>query len=212
MSATGNVRTDGSLLSRADQSLFKLESLLNLAAGLVTLAVMFLAVANIVGRYFGYPVPGYVDYMEQAVPAIAILGIAYCQRLGGHIRMDIVVGALKGRMLWFAELVGILLMLIITAVLIYGSWDHAERAIRLGDSTVDINLPTWPTKILCPLLFAVLVVRLLIHLIAYARALKTGDNEPVAVPLIEDVATQTKREAETVSGLEGENDTEKDVR
>ena len=206
MSATGNVRTDDSLLSHLDQGLFKLESLLNLAAGLVTLLVMFIAVANIVGRYFGYPVPGYIDYMEQAVPAIAILGIAYCQRLGGHIRMDIVVGKLKGRALWFAEFLGVLLMLAITAVLIYGSWDHAYRAISLGDSTVDINLPTWPTKILFPILFAILSVRLAIHVVAYFKAFRSGDTEPVAVPLIEDVAAQTKREAETVSGLEAEND------
>lgn len=206
MSATGNVRTDGSLLSWFDQTLFKLESALNLLAGLVTLFVMFVAVGNIVGRYLGYPVPGYIDYMEQAVPAIAILGIAYCQRLGGHIRMDIVVGKLKGRVLWAAELIGVLLMMVITAILFYGSWDHAWRAISLGDSTVDINLPTWPTKILFPILFVILLVRLAIHLLAYAKALKSGEAEPVAVPLIEDVATQTKREAETVSGLETEND------
>ena len=204
MSATGNVRTDDSLLSSLDQNLFKIESLLNLLAGLITLFVMFVAVANIVGRYFGYPVPGYIDYMEQAVPAIAILGIAYCQRLGGHIRMDIVVGSLKGRALWFAEFLGVLFMLLITAILIYGSWDHAYRAISLGDSTVDINLPTWPTKILFPILFAILSVRLAIHVIAYLKAIGSGADEPVAVPLIEDVAEQTKREAETVSGLEGE--------
>ena len=204
MAATGNVRTDGSFLSRLDQNLFKLESMLNLLAGLVTLAVMFVAVGNIVGRYFGYPVPGYIDYMEQAVPAIAILGIAYCQRLGGHIRMDIVVGALSGRVLWFAEFLGVLLMLLITAVLIYGSWDHAARAINLGDSTVDINLPTWPTKILFPILFSILSVRLTIHVVAYLKALQTGESEPVAVPLIEDVAEQTKREAQSVSGLEEE--------
>jgi len=161
MAAAGNVRIDNSLLSRIDQRLFKLESLLNLLAGLITLFVMFVAVANIVGRYFGYPVPGYIDYMEQAVPAIAILGIAYCQRIGGHIRMDIVVGALKGRVLWFAEFLGVLFMLLITSVLIYGSWDHAFRFAE-------------------------------------------GTQDPVAVPLIEDVAEQTKREAETVSGLEGE--------
>jgi len=205
MAATGNVRTDGSLLSRFDQNLFKLESFLNLLAGLITLGVMFVAVGNIVGRYLGYPVPGYIDYMEQAVPAIAILGVAYCQRLGGHIRMDIVVGALKGRVLWFAEFLGVSFMLAITAVLIYGSWDHAYRAITLGDSTVDINLPTWPTKILFPLLFLILSVRLTIHVVAYLRAMQTGESEPVAVPLIEDVAEQTKREAETVSGLEGES-------
>jgi len=204
MAAAGNVRIDNSLLSRIDQRLFKLESLLNLLAGLITLFVMFVAVANIVGRYFGYPVPGYIDYMEQAVPAIAILGIAYCQRIGGHIRMDIVVGALKGRVLWFAEFLGVLFMLLITSVLIYGSWDHAFRAISLGDSTVDINLPTWPTKILFPILFAILAIRLVLHVIAYFKAFAEGTQDPVAVPLIEDVAEQTKREAETVSGLEGE--------
>ena len=204
MSASGNVRTDNSLLSVLDQSLFKLESLLTLVAGIITLSVMFVAVANIVGRQFGYPVPGYIDYMEQVVPAIAILGIAYCQRLGGHIRMDIVIGTLKGRALWFAEFLGVLLMLMITLVLIYGSWDHAYRAISLGDSTVDINLPTWPVKILFPILFVILSIRLVLHVLAYLRALATGDDEPVAVPLIEDVAQQTKREAETVSGLEEE--------
>jgi len=204
LSATGNVKTDGSLLSRLDQSLFKLESLLNLAAGLVILGVMFIAVGNIVGRYFGFPVPGYVDYMEQAVPMAAILGVSYCQRLGGHIRMDIVVATLKGKALWFAEFLGVLLMLFITLMLVYGSWNHAERAIKLGDSTVDINLPTWPTKILFPIMFFVLALRLVIHCLAYLKALKNSEVEPVAVPLIEDVATQTKREAETVSGLEGE--------
>lgn len=202
MSSTANVRTDGSVLSKLDQGLFKLEGALNLLAGMIILCVMFVAVANIVGRFFGYPVPGYIDYMEQAVPAIAILGIAYCQRVGGHIRMDIVVGALSGRALWIAEFLGTLLMLLITAVLIYGSWDHAYRAIRLGDSTVDINLPTWPTKILFPILFSILLVRLAIHTLAYFKAIKNSDVEPVAVPLIEDVAEQTKREADTVSGLD----------
>ena len=206
MSASGNVRTDDSILSGLDQSLFKLESLLNLLAGLITLAVMFIAVANIVGRYFGYPVPGYIDYMEQAVPAIAILGIAYCQRLGGHIRMDIVIGTLKGKALWIAEFLGVLLMLLITAILIYGSWDHAYRAITLGDSTMDINLPTWPTKILFPILFCILSIRLALHVLAYLKAIRSGEAEPVAVPLIEDVAQQTKREAETVSGLESETE------
>ena len=47
-------------------------------------------------------------------------------------------------------------------------------------------------------------VRLAIHVVAYLKAVRDGGEEAVAVPLIEDVATLTKREAETVSGLEGE--------
>ena len=202
MSASHNVKTDDSTLSRLDQRLFRLEEWLNLTSGLVILGVMFIAVGNIIGRYLGFPVPGYIDWMEQSVPAIAILGISYCQRLGGHIRMDIVIGKLKGRWLWFAELLSTLLMLLITMALIYGSFDHASRAIRLGDSTVDINLPTWPAKILFPIVFTILALRLILQLVAYLRAIRTVAEVPVAVPLLEDAATQAKREAETVSGLE----------
>jgi len=98
MSSSSTVREDGSLLSRADQTFFKLESILNLAGGIVIFAVVLLAVANILGRkLFNIPVSGYIDWTEQSMAFFAFLGIAYCQRMGGHIRMDIFVGSLKGR-------------------------------------------------------------------------------------------------------------------
>ena len=49
-----------------------------------------------------------------------------------------------------------------------------------------------------------LAVRLGLQLWAYGRAVRTGEDEPVAVPLIEDAASQAAHEAETVSGLEDE--------
>ncbi|TYO90735.1 TRAP transporter small permease subunit [Oceanicella actignis] len=200
-----SVLEDDSLLSRLDRALFRVESALNLAGGLLILAVMLLSVANILGRkLFDAPISGYIDWMIQAVPLMAVLGIGYCQRLGGHIRMDFVIGKLNGRAVWAFELLSTLLMLIITAALIYGTWDHAERAIRLGDSTVDINLPIWPTKLAFPIMFALLAVRLTLQLWAYWRALAAGELTPVAVPLIEDAAAQARHEAETVSGLEDE--------
>jgi len=42
MSSSSTVREDGSLLSRADQTFFKLESILNLAGGIVIFAVVWL--------------------------------------------------------------------------------------------------------------------------------------------------------------------------
>lgn len=203
--SSGNVREDASAVSRADRALFKLESGLNLAAGLVILAVMLLSVANILLRkFFNWPVPGYIDWMISAVPLMAFLGISFTQRLGGHIRMDLLVSKLKGRALWVAELVGVLGILLITLVLIYGSWDHAMRALNFGDSTGDIRLPTWPVKIVVPICLALLSVRLIMQMWAYGRAIRTGEDEPVAVPMIEDAASQAAHEAETVSGLEDE--------
>ena len=68
---------------------------------------MLLAVVSVgAQRDANAPLPGYVDWIEQAMPLIAFMGIAYVQRDGGHIRMDILVGRLSGRALWAAELSG----------------------------------------------------------------------------------------------------------
>lgn len=201
-----SVRTDDSARSRADQLLFKLESFMALAGGLAILGAMILSVVNILARKFiNWPVPGYVAIMSQIMPIMAFMAIAYCQRVGAHIRMDIVVGKLTGKALWLAEFAGVILMAILTAALIYGSFDHALRALTLGDTTDDMNIPTWPVKMLVPIMFCFLLARFALQSWAYWIAIRTGAEEPVAVPLIEDAATQAMNEAETVSGLAEDN-------
>lgn len=207
MSAS-SVREDGSAASIADRALHLVEKLLALLGGICILGVMLMSVANILGRkLFDMPVPGYIDWMMQLVPAMAFLGLAYAQRQGAHIRMDILVGRLHGRALWIAEFAGVLLMLLVAGALVYGTWDHAARAFNLGDSTTDINLQTWPVKALVSAMLALFCVRCALQLWAYGRAIVTGEAEPVAIPLIEDAATQAKNEAETVSGLADDEET-----
>ncbi len=200
MAGSTSVREDNSRLSRFDQSLFKLESLLALIGGMVILALMLLAVAQILGRkLFNSPVPGFIDWVEQAMAVFAFLGIAYCHRLGGHIRMDILISQLKGRALWVAEFTTTLLMLFLSLMLTWGSWLHFMRAFTNGDSSIDIGLPLWPAKLLVPLALGLLSIRLTIHLIGYGKAVLSGEDEPIAVPLIEDAATLAAREAEAVT-------------
>lgn len=198
-----NIRTDRSLLSRLDVGLGHIERALTLVGGVAILTAMVISVVNILGRkLLNMPVPGYVAIMQQLVPIMAFLGLAYCQRLGSHIRMDILVGRLKGRPLWIAEFFGILTVLILAAALVYGSWDHAWRAYTLGDTTDDLGIVTWPVKMVIPVMLTMLILRFLLQLWGYGRASLTGEAEPVAIPLIEDAATQARHEAETVSGLE----------
>ena len=207
MASSSTVLEDNSLLSRIDRLYFKLESLLNLIGGAVIFMIVLLAVTNILGRkLFDMPVSGYIDWTEQAMAFFAFFGIAYCQRQGGHIRMDIFVGFLRGRSLWFFELVSTLLMLSITIVLVIGSYEHFLRAWTNGDSSFDIDLPTWPAKLVVPVMLTVLALRLFLNVWGYFRALKEGGDQPIAVPLIEDAATQAAKEAQTVSasGTSGE--------
>ena len=201
MSGAANVRTDASRLSRLDQALHRLEAALTLVAGLLILSLMGLAVLSVGGRNFaGKPLPGYVDWIEAIMPAIALLGVAYTMRLGGHIRMDLVVGQLRGRVLWAVEALTTLVVLVVVLALIWGSFSHFGRSFDLGmpnwsrDSSIDIGLPIWPSKIVVPLALAVLAVRLLLQLVGFARGMRSGETPP-AVPLAESVEEQAAAEA-----------------
>ena len=67
MAGAANVTTDTSVLSRLDQQLLKAERVLALCSGLAVFGLMVLAVVSVSGRnFFNAPVPGYVDYIEQA--------------------------------------------------------------------------------------------------------------------------------------------------
>jgi C4-dicarboxylate transporter DctQ subunit len=201
MSGSHTVLQDDSLLSRTDRVLLKLESALTLIGGIVIFLLVFLATANVLGRwFFSLPISGYIDWVEQAMAFFAFLGIAYTQRQGGHIRMDMLVGNLHGRALWLVELLSAFLMLGVTLVLIYGSYLHFLRAFEIGDSSLDINLPTWPAKLVVPVALSILALRLLLQIWGYIRAAIEGGDSPVAVPLIETAAAVAAAEAESVLG------------
>ncbi len=203
------VLSDESQLSRFDRAALKIEGALNLIGGITIIMLVLMAVWNVVGRkLFNAPVPGYVDWTEQFMILFAFFGLAFCQREGGHIRMDIVVMRLRGRLLWAFEWLSILFMLIVTTALIYGSWHHFlrsfdwEMALFSRDSSIDIGLPLWPAKLVVPLAFCLLWLRLILQLWGYGRAVREGGPTPVAVPLPEDPMSVAAREAETVSGKE----------
>jgi TRAP-type C4-dicarboxylate transport system permease small subunit len=203
MAGTAPVLTDRSPLSLADQIFYRLESLLTFLGGIVILLLVLLATANILGRWIlSMPINGYVDWVEQAMAFFAFLGISYTQRDGGHIRMDILVSHLHGRLLWCVELFSTIITLIITLVLIYGSWLHFYRAWSIGDSSLDINLPTWPAKLVVPVSLTILALRLLLQIWGYLRAIREGGDRPVAVPLVADAAELARAEAEAIMGDE----------
>ncbi|MDX1785058.1 MAG: TRAP transporter small permease [Roseovarius sp.] len=207
MAGSASVLSDDSAISRIDRQLYKLERMLALLSGLAVFSLMILAVISVGGRnFFQQPLPGYVDWIEQAMPLIAFMGVSYTQRDGGHIRMDIVVGALKGRFLWAAEFVTTFAILVLMILMVWGSWAHFSRSFDFGsplwsrDSSMDIALPLWPAKLLAPVAFSVLCLRLVLQLWGYARAFVQKAATPVAVPLVMDAATQALMEAEHVSG------------
>ena len=197
MSAS-QILEDGSRLSRLDRGLNRLEAGLTLFAGLLILATLVFSFINIVGRgVFNSPFNAYFDLVGQSVPLIAFLGLAYCQRVGGHIRMDLFLGRLRGRPLWFAEGLGTVLTLVVILLIGWGAYLAAERAFEKGDSTEDIRLVLWPLKTLIVAMLGLMALRLGLQAWGYFRLMIWGGT-PVAVPLIETPAQQAASEAQAV--------------
>jgi len=207
MAGASTVLEDNSTLSNLDRMLSKLERVMALIAGVAVFGLMVLAVVSVSGRnFFNQPLRGYVDWIEQAMPLIAFLGVSYVQRLGGHIRMDIVVGALRGRTLWFFEFLTTVLVLGLMILLVWGTFAHFDRSFDMTkpnwsrDSSIDIGLPLWPAKLLAPVAFSVLCLRLTLQAWGFGRAFVKGLPDPVAVPLIQSVAEQAAAEAGQIEG------------
>ncbi|PJE31052.1 TRAP-type mannitol/chloroaromatic compound transport system, small permease component [Pseudooceanicola antarcticus] len=207
MAGHSSVLTDGGRLSQIDRGLYRVERFMALLSGIAVFSLMVLAVVSVGGRnLFNAPLPGYVDWIQQLMPLIAFMGVSFTQRDGGHIRMDILVGRLKGRALWGAEFITTAFMLVLIVLLIWGSWAHFERSFDFTrplwsrDSSIDIALPLWPAKLLAPVAFSVLALRLVLQLWGYARAFAQNLAEPVAVPLVRSAAELAAEEAELVSG------------
>jgi len=193
------------LLLRVDQLAFKLERLFNFTSGMVILALMFLAVLQVLGRkVFNFPVRGYVDWVEFSMAIFAFLGIAYCQRLGGHIRMELLIGQFVGRMRWILETISTLIAMFIISVLMWFAYEHFLRAWVIGDSTMDIELPIWPGKLIVVIAFISLIARLLIQLAGFVRLIIYPEAEPIGIPQIPTVDEQAQHEIDV--GLAGEQE------
>ena len=204
---SGNIRlnTTQSWIVPTSRRLGWLEDLLNAVSATSIIVLMLLAVIQVVGRkVFNAPIFGYIDWVEQIMVLFAFIGVAYCQREGGHVRMELVITNFRHRLLWLVEVIGIVIGLFIIGIFIFTSFDHFLRAYEIGDSTINAELPVWPAKLVIPIAFASLWLRLFLQLFGYFRLLLNPGSEVLEVPVIMRVAEEAKKEIQDALGEESE--------
>ena len=192
--------SNDSLLARLDRSLTRIEDGLSFIAALFILGLMVLGALNVVGRKLGMPVWGYNDIVVLSMVSFAFLSISAMQRVGGHIRMELLVRRFSGRTMWVAEFLATLVAIFIITVLIYYSFTAFMRAYELGDSTMDREIPTWPSKMWVPISLAVLLARLILQTWGYARLIIKPDAELIAVPKLHEVEDLAGKEISDTFG------------
>ena len=196
----------GHWLDRSDRLLRPVEDSMNLVAALAIMFLMLLGVVQIVLRarwLFNAPIFGYIDLIELVMPALAILGFAYCQREGVHIRMDILIRRFEGRLLWAVEAFTTFFTMVIIGLIVRYSWVFFHDAYTSGDSTSDAELLVWPTRLMVPVALGVCVLRLVIQLGGSLRLAVSPDLKPVGVVVAKDVAAQAQEEIREVLGNSG---------
>ncbi len=191
----GPAPDEGGALGAVDRAVHVVERGTALISGFGIFAMMMLGVAQILSRkVLNWPILGYIDIVEIMMTFLVFLGLAYTERLGNHIRMEILISFMKGRTLWLFELASVIVGLFVCATLIKYSWDHAIRAYTSGDSTIDIQLLWWPSKMVVPAALTLLFIRLLVSLWGYLRLVIDPSATPIGVPDLIDVDEQARRD------------------
>lgn len=92
----------GGLLGTLDRIVSVFEDAFTYIAASFIFILMFFLCGEVIGRYvFNSPIPGAIDWVEVWMATFAFLGAAYCQRLGGHVRMEMIISKLHGKTLWW---------------------------------------------------------------------------------------------------------------
>ncbi|MET9795468.1 TRAP transporter small permease subunit [Nocardiopsis alba] len=174
---------------------------LNLGAGLLLLALMFLTVADVVGRSaFGRSVLGTVDISTLLLVTIAFLGLASAEIDGKHVSVTLVEERFGPRTRRILSGARVVLLAILGALIVWGMGEVLLSAYERGETTNDIlRLATWPAKLVLFLSFLLFFVMAVWKEVMEFRTLGSGGT-----PETDEVDTAPEADRSTAHRQNGE--------
>lgn len=93
--------------------------------------------------------------------AIVMLGGAWTLKINGHVRVDLVYGAIGERArTWIDLLGGLFFLMPLCVLLIWFTWGWAWTSLVTQEASANAGgLPQWPAKMLIPVGFAILMLQ-----------------------------------------------------
>jgi TRAP-type C4-dicarboxylate transport system permease small subunit len=105
------------------------------------LAEVAVILADVVGRNFGRPLTGAQDISQMAMVLVVFGGMALCDRVGGHVAVDVLEPAFPAWLNRAGDVVSAFLGALIFAGIAWAVWESAALSRMLNLSTNIINLP-----------------------------------------------------------------------
>lgn len=136
-------------------------------AGLFIIAMVVLIMAQIIGRWFSIIVPSTEDFSGYFLAASSFLALAYTLREGGHIRVNIIIRNLTGKIRIWQERMVLVTGLILAVFMAYWlthmvweSWSFGEMS--RGYIAVPLWIPQVPVA-LGAIIFVIALFDELVH-------------------------------------------------
>lgn len=120
------------------------DRLISLSAffGTVALCVeVVVIIIDVIGRYFGAPLTGARDISQMAMAVVVFGGMALCDRVGGHISVDVFESSLPSFVIKLGDIVAPLIGAVIFMLLAWTLWESAALSRMLKLATNIIYLP-----------------------------------------------------------------------
>ena len=131
---------------------------------------MLMVTIEVTSRYvFNHPIPGYIDYMEWMMVALVFLCLAYCQREGGHIRMELFMTRVLrgGRRYHAAEALHAFVCLAGFTIITIGLIANTFHAYAINDVGGTIYFPTWPARMLVAIGSVFICIRFILQIVQH---------------------------------------------
>ena len=126
--------------------------------------MMFLTCADVILRYFGYPIKGTFDVVGLLGAAVIALPIAYTQILRGHIVIEFISSRYPRRVGRIVDSVNCLLNIVIYSLLVWQCSLYGNKLHNLGRVSETVQIPIYPFAYILAFGCAVMCLVLLVEL------------------------------------------------
>jgi len=125
-------------------------------------AMTLITFAQVIARYiFNYSFVWALELATFIFGALIFIGISYGVRVGAHIGVDALVKVLPARIARIVGITAAVLCLAYSVIVFYGSWIYVDKMYEIGILAQDMPIPQWVPRLVMPVGFALLFLRLL---------------------------------------------------
>jgi len=149
-------------------------------AGLSMIGILVMVLLTVVSRVVGFNAPGTDAYAGYAMAGCGFMALASTLKKGEHIRVTLLLGALKGKVLKAMEVIALVIATTLAGFLAFYSTRLAFQSWEIDDISVGIDAtPMWIPQIFMALgtlvFFIAFCDELLLELMGKRKAVVNED-------------------------------------